>query len=169
MGEPKPLWFVIVIESAPSSRCHTDRCPSICRHLGSYAAQTADAFIEGTELAGGHVANSIATLSYLLSRILKAADKAASDGSLMSPLPAFSREDLIALLAVQRLIGESHELAAAQPQESKDLTELVSKWVSKVEGLQVGDQAFCPGGWVGLTTASTVIHIIERTAEDAFR
>jgi hypothetical protein len=41
-------------------------------------------------------------------------------------------------------------------------------WQEKIEGLEEGQSILAPGGWSGLNGSGFLMHIVERTAKDAY-
>ena len=56
------------------------------------------------------------------------------------------------------------DLSTAEIKDAGALQEVVQKLCAGIAALPVGEAIMVPGGWDGNTGASTVVHLVERTA-----
>lgn len=56
------------------------------------------------------------------------------------------------------------DLSTAEMKDAGALQEVVLKLCAGIKALPVGEAIMVPGGWDGNTGASTVVHLVERTA-----
>lgn len=56
------------------------------------------------------------------------------------------------------------DLSTAEIKDTAALQEVVAKLCAAIAALPVGEAIMVPGGWDGNVGASTVVHLVERTA-----
>jgi hypothetical protein len=56
------------------------------------------------------------------------------------------------------------EVATAEVKDVASLQEALTKLLTELRALRPGQSMLVPGGWVGNTAASTVVHVVERGA-----
>lgn len=83
---------------------------AIPRKVDAFAAALADAFIDGTELASGHVGNALLVLKYVLDRLLKQAG---------ATLPGFDVDQLHALEQMSTKLKDAAQIAMANPDSAQ--------------------------------------------------
>ena len=124
----------------------------------SYSAFLADSFVSGTELDGaGRLSEASSILAYLLSRVLRDADAA------RRALPLLDDSELGEVAKAVALLQALQEVAATEMMEpDKELVPFLLAWQQRVAALPAGATLLVPGGWVGTTQDSAVVHVLER-------
>eukprot|EP01043_Picozoa_sp_COSAG02_P034912 COSAG02_NODE_2468_length_8763_cov_3.000923_1_plen_1006_part_00 len=115
----------------------------------------ADPFVEGTQLEGGKLKESVLVLSYVLRRLC-------SDRQLLRRRLPFVDADR--LLAVKAALDQCLEMLSAteEVEEVDSFAELLADWQQRVEALEPGGVLLAPGGWKGLTAEGSVMFVLER-------
>eukprot|EP00435_Cladocopium_sp_Y103_P051693 s1247_g16.t1 len=126
---------------------------AIWEHCG-YVGLFADAYVAGTELENGHIANSLLFLQLLLK-------KAIERGQLGIEARLLSR---LSELLAKSVTAAQQVLRAQKPSE---LLILLKTWTALLEQLGLHEQLLVPGGWRGSST-NWVVFLVERTSEDFY-
>eukprot|EP01012_Entosiphon_sulcatum_P024255 TRINITY_DN29428_c0_g1_i1.p1 TRINITY_DN29428_c0_g1~~TRINITY_DN29428_c0_g1_i1.p1 ORF type:complete len:4234 (+),score=586.19 TRINITY_DN29428_c0_g1_i1:35-12736(+) len=144
--------------------------------LPSYAALFADPFVDGKgrPMEGGHIAQGLAVVNALYSRIgqitelpeiLKQLGQADNKQHVHPLLTLFTPADLQQLADAHRLLSDCSQFAATAVGivEPPDIVQFVSDWTHRVRNLGDGQRLLVPGGWLGMAQQGWVMHLIERT------
>lgn len=75
-----------------------------------------------------------------------------------------NNRDLRKLESGLPLLKALMDLSTAEIKDTAALQEVVSKLCAAIAALPVGEAIMVPGGWDGNIGASTVVHLVERTA-----
>eukprot|EP00624_Nannochloropsis_granulata_P005047 evm.model.NODE_35720_length_30909_cov_25.476009.5 len=130
-------------------------------NVATFALMCADPFLEGTELEVGHVAQSASVLGFLIHKLLT--NRASRDR-----LTLFGDTDLRKLEEGMPLLKACVELSTAEVKDVSSFQEVLLKLVADIQALQLGQTLLVPGGWDGNTGSSTVVHLVERTSQEAY-
>jgi thiol-disulfide isomerase/thioredoxin len=69
------------------------------------------------------------------------------------------------------LPNESNRFAYTQVKEVKDaatFTKFLSQWQQVVDGLPTGKMILVPGGWAGMTSVGTIVHLLEHNSDGSY-
>jgi hypothetical protein len=130
--------------------------------FNAFASLMADAFIENTELEGGHIANSAGLMGFLIQRLAKEGSQGVQELSL------FSAEDRQTLLKGCALLKQCSDLAAVEVKKIDQLGQLLMQWNTQIGNLPIGQPMLVPGGWTGTTSVASVLHVVIKTEEGIF-
>lgn len=81
-----------------------------------------------------------------------------------TPPPQTHIRDLRKLESGLPLLKACMDLSTAEIKDAGALQEAVQRLCAGIAALPVGEAIMVPGGWDGNTGASTVVHLVERTA-----
>ena len=119
----------------------------------------ADPFVDGTQLEGGKIADSLLVLSYMFRRLLS--DRLV----LQRRLPFLEPEKL---QAVKDTLDQCLESVSATEdvEDAAGLELVLADFLERLQGLAPGGTLLVPGGWKGLTSVGSVMYIVERGSGD---
>ena len=160
--------------------------------VSAFSGLLGDPFIGGTDLQGGHIANSLVQLHNVISRIQKSCiasrqpDKSEKeekkekeeddDNKSQAPDPLgdclnlWEKEDLEELVPLLSILEASAKTAmkAAKCESPEDMTKFLGPFMQLLSSIKLGETMFVPGGWLGLTKMAFVLFIIEKRDNDDY-
>lgn len=152
----------------------------------AYIGVFGDPYVRDTELEGGHIAESIDAMHFVLDALYRSSAPS-STASRDPPLPfSFSTADWFSMFtdgasrsAMKRVIDTiegsldtihlaKDALDALADKDMKDSEKLrftyrlMRNWRKKVRAMQVGDVLLLPGGWIAPKAGHAIMHILYR-------
>jgi len=136
-------------------------------HFPPYLALLADPFLERVPAPGAPITFNLAVVSDRISKLLKQVEE---NGKESVGLNSFSDEDISKLNELIGIIDSCSKFtdAASKVEVAEQFTPLLDSWKKQLEALPEKKLMLVPGGWSGLQTEATIMHIIERTTQNTY-
>jgi hypothetical protein len=125
---------------------------------GAFAGEFGDAFIQDTELEGGHTAPAIITLAGIVEEVLVRRRK---------DLALFSDAEIDKVKVILKDLRGAAELDADKDRVSDSASEaaFAERFMDRLKALGVGQRLAFGGGWMKKSGGHALMHVAERTAK----